>query len=435
MGRDVLRTLLCTAALVAAGCGGGSPAPPTAPAPTPAPPAAPTRGSLSGSILQAGTDRPASGARVDIVEGINEGAAATADAEGRYRVENLEFGTFTVRVLAAGFDSESLAVTLTGDQTLNVALRPSAPPPPPPPTVAIAGTVVDGLSQQALPGALVRIDGLGETTTGADGGFAFEAGDPEQVRAVRVTSPTTVERATRLRVPGPAATVSLMPTSLDLAAFNQMFRATGDLHRWVTPPRLVIQRRALRFTDVNAASYTATANLLSDEEVTSLVADFEWALAQLTAGNITRFAGVDVETAEEDASVVVTRPGRILAARYEGLTAATNYWGYARWSGNGLGEVTTGIIKLDRTFELSASPYRRSLRAHELGHALGYQHVTARDSVMQSHARTEPTPFDRDAARIAFQRPPRNRAPDADPDPFVGNLRALAAQVFWAGSH
>ena len=47
--------------------------------------------------------------------------------------------------------------------------------------------------------------------------------------------------------------------------------------------------------------------------------------------------------------------------------------------------------------------------------ALGYQHVTARTSVMNSQARTEPNDFDRSAALIAFQRPPGNRSPDVDP--------------------
>jgi hypothetical protein len=90
-----------------------------------------------------------------------------------------------------------------------------------------------------------------------------------------------------------------------------------------------------------------------------------------------------------------------------------------------------GILKIDHGFDTSGSPFRRSLRAHELGHTLGYRHVTLRDSVMQSHARTEPNAFDRDGARLAFQRPPGNRPPDVDPDPFVGNF---ASQIFWAGA-
>jgi hypothetical protein len=428
---------LLTLAILTAACGGGSPAQPAPPPPPPAPPPpAPVVATLSGTISRSDTKAPAPGARLDVVEGVNQGVTATADEEGRYRLENLSLGAFTVRVQATGFEAESRPVTLAADQTLDVALRPApVPPPPPEPGISFGGLVVDGLSARGLSGAVVRIDGLGETTTAEDGTFTFSTSESQEPRTVTITSSSTVERGTRLRVPGPSATVSLIPSSFDLAAFNQMFRGTGALHRWVTAPRLVIQRRALRFTDLTSFSYEATASLMADAEVSGLVADLEWALAQLTDGTFTHFAGVDVEAADEGASVEVSRPGAIVIARYEGLTAGTNFWGYARWSWNGLGELQGAIVKLDRAFEVSGSPFRRSLRAHELGHALGYWHVTLRDSVMQSHARTEPNVFDRDGARIAFQRPTLNRAPDLDPDPFVGNFRALASQLFWAGSH
>jgi hypothetical protein len=78
--------------------------------------------------------------------------------------------------------------------------------------------------------------------------------------------------------------------------------------------------------------------------------------------------------------------------------------------------------------------FRRSLRAHELGHALGYSHVTVRTSVMNSNARTEPNEFDREATQIVYQRPPGNRSPDTDPDPFSINTMRLTAR--WsAGIH
>ena len=76
-----------------------------------------------------------------------------------------------------------------------------------------------------------------------------------------------------------------------------------------------------------------------------------------------------------------------------------------------------GIVMLDRDFERRATPSRRALRSHELGHALGYAHVSGRESVMNASGSTEPTPFDRDATRIAFQRKPGSRSPDVDPDP------------------
>jgi hypothetical protein len=59
------------------------------------------------------------------------------------------------------------------------------------------------------------------------------------------------------------------------------------------------------------------------------------------------------------------------------------------------------------------------LRIHELGHALGYKHVTARPSIMNPSLGVDVTEFDRHGAAIAFQRPPGNRAPDTDPAPDV----------------
>jgi Matrixin len=108
-----------------------------------------------------------------------------------------------------------------------------------------------------------------------------------------------------------------------------------------------------------------------------------------------------------------------------GLTARTGFWGYSRWqSADGI--VYAGIIMLDWDFERSGSPYQGFLRAHELGHALGYNHVTSRTSIMNSSARYSINTFDIDAFRIAFQRPPGNRSPDTDPDQASVNVASIA---------
>jgi len=52
---------------------------------------------------------------------------------------------------------------------------------------------------------------------------------------------------------------------------------------------------------------------------------------------------------------------------------------------------------------------------HELGHALGYQHVESRTSIMNPSVGPEPTEFDRLGAIIAFARPAGNKSPDVDP--------------------
>src|SRR5262249_7764535 len=153
---------------------------------------------------------------------------------------------------------------------------------------------------------------------------------------------------------------------------------------------------------------------------------------QLTGNTFGSLASQQQEAAAEGASVRVSRTGLIVVARYEGLTAATGYWGYTRWAWNGAGQVQAAIIMLDRGFDPSNSVFLRSLHAHEFGHALGYNHVTLRKSVMNNDARTEPNTFDRDGATLAFERPPLNGTPDIDPDPFTLNLMRNSPLV-WRG--
>lgn len=333
---------------------------------------------------------------------------------------------FACAAAACGSGSSSRGPTPT---------TPTSPTPPQAQTSGINGTAIDAVTDRPLGGVTVRVDGLGEAVTSASGAFHLDAADPQLVRPVSVSSSQTVERATRLRVPGPDATLTLMPSTLDLTAFDQMFRGNaGALRRWTSAPRILVQSRVLQFTNVSDLDYTALGPVMSDGEATALVGDLTWALPQLTGSTFSAFAGEERETAAEGDRVRVSRSGLIVVARYEGLTAATGYWGYTRWSWNGAGEMMAAIVMLDRGFDTSSSPYRRSLRAHEFGHALGYNHVTGRASVMNQAATIEPNPFDRDAAKFAFQRPPLNRSPDIDPDPFTGNLRALVSQIFWAGA-
>jgi hypothetical protein len=291
------------------------------------------------------------------------------------------------------------------------------------------------VSGQPAAGATIRIDGVGDVTAAGDGSFALGAsGGGAALRAVTVSSASTIERSTWAVVPGAALSISLMPSSLDLTAFNQMFRGNnGELHRWTSAPAVVVQRRALRFTNLTDLSYPVTSAVMPDSEADAIVSDLMWALPQLSANVFPAFASIQRETAAEGETVAAFRRGVVVVAVADGLTAATSYAGYTRWAWNATGEMIDALIVIDRTFDGSSSSYRRTVRAHELGHALGYNHVTARASVMDPTATTEPTPFDRDGARIAFQRPLLNRSPDADPKPAIGtNGRSTA--VFRSGA-
>ena len=400
--------------------------PPPTPTPTPAP-----RWRLTGTVSDRGTNAALGGVRLAISTGPNAARVATSDAQGRYQLDDLEAGNANVEARLQGYVLQTRAVTLDANRSVDFALERDAPVPPSGPPAS--GRTLDAISEQPLAGVTVRIDGFGETKTSGDGTFNLTGAGVAGAVALTASSSMTVERHTRIRYPAEAPTLTLIPRSISLTAFDEMFRARGGLHRWVQAPRLVIQRRVLQFTNINDGSYIATGAVITDAEVNELLADLSWALPQLSDGTFRSFAGVQVETAAAQEAVPVARPGFIVVARYEGLSAATTYWGYSRWAWNTAGEVEAGVMILDNAFELSGSPFRRSLRAHELGHTLGYDHVTTCPSVMNAAARLDPTPFDLDAARIAFQRLPLNQSPDTDPDPIVVKRMSASGQS-WTGS-
>ena len=79
--------------------------------------------------------------------------------------------------------------------------------------------------------------------------------------------------------------------------------------------------------------------------------------------------------------------------------------------------------------QAGAAPFSAVI-AHELGHALGFAHVSATPSVMAATVFSDVTDFDRQAAAIVFQRPAGNRAPDVDPDvPLNQPARRFGSQT------
>jgi len=386
---------------------------------------------VTGIVTDAMTQSAVPGAKVAVVDGASAGKTATADADGRYSLADLSSGPISIRATADGFEAETRSLTLSSNTTADLALRRAASQPPTGPTMS--GSVVDALSNQGVPDATIRIDGVGETTSAGDGRFSIVVPEPAQIRRVHASAFSAIERVTRMRVPASGALVNLMPASIDLAAFDQMFRGNeGMLHRWVAAPRIVIQRRALQFTNTNDAQYRATSAVISDADVNALMSDLAGALPKLTGGTFAGFAEQRVETAAEGDMVSVTRPGWIVVARYQGLATANGYWGYTRWAWNGAGEVQAASIMFDDVFEASFSPYARSLHAHELGHALGYNHVSIRPSVMNIDAKTDICDWDRDGASLAFMRPTLNQSPDVDPEPYTVNA-LRSGGLTWSG--
>ena len=400
------------AALLLSACGSRSA---TSPSPIDATPG-PVHHSLSGVVLFVPASPAGVLARVDVVAGENSGEFTLATADGRYVLSQLLPGDMTLVASAAGYGSATTRVTLTADLITDFGLQAL-------PLVTI-GRAVDALTRAGLGDIAFVGPGVSGAPTDATGAFQMITTDtsPGDRRLV-FTGANVVERRTAVRVPGADALISLIAATFNLAAFDEMFRAP-ELTRWTSAPPLVVERRVVQFTNADMLEGTGLGDMMSPAEADSVVADLNRAISPMTGRAFREFSSVRTALSGAGSVVDLWSEGAITVSWATGLQAATGSWAYGRWSSKGDGTVTTGLLILDTGFQRSGSPFVRSLRIHELGHALGYSHVTATPSVMNATALLEPTAFDRDATRIAFDRQPGNRSPDIDPDSTTHHLNS-----------
>lgn len=304
------------------------------------------------------------------------------------------------------------------------------------PTAPDAARVFEGQAVSAIDGTAmgavnIRIGNGSAVQTDANGNFHVDVGSPGTYAAV-VTGAPVVER--RTSVTGPTAErtkMTLIPATFDLDAFNEMFRATSNrLQRWTERPSLVVLGSVMKYVNGARDEYEATAEQLSDAETAAFIAHLTEGLALLTGGTYTSFASVVIERPPPGQQVNVQRARTIVAGRYVGIYTSRNTIGYGAWADQPDGTVVGGSMWLDRDFDRD-NAQRRLLRIHELGHALGYTHVTARTSVMNPVLGPEPTDFDRAGALIAFQRPVGNTSPDSDPGGTARAFRATDGTARW----
>jgi hypothetical protein len=293
---------------------------------------------------------------------------------------------------------------------------------------------LDGVTVNAIDGApagglTVQVGTARGVTTDAAGYFTTEIAGPGQYAAV-VSGSGIVER--RTTVTGPAserARLTLVPASFDLQAFDEMFRTSNArLQRWTTRPMLVVVASVMSYRG-QAESYVATSEAMSDGEVSLLVSHLTEGLEMLTGGRHTTFADVQIERPAAGERTSIARAGAIVVGRYDGVKSLAGTVGYGQWAEQEDGTIGAGAMFLDHGFDRD-DQRRRLLRIHELGHALGLTHVESRPSIMNPALGAEPTEFDRQAAVIAFQRPPGNVAPDTDP--ASASRWSAGSRVRWA---
>ena len=232
-------------------------------------------------------------------------------------------------------------------------------------------------------------------------GVANAAPPPESAR--RCDASTTQRDASSepqaLRVGGAGG---IRVNLTDGKAFDEMLHGEyGTPLRWDRVPELVVLMPVMQYEKGRGTRYRATAQQLTTDEADALVADLTRAISVLTDGVFQGFAAVHRETAAAGDVVNVMRPGQIVVARYDGVREQLSTIGFGgRSTRSDL--IRAGSIILDNEFDRT-STLRRLLRTHELGHALGYNHVHSRASIMNPKIGPEPNDFDRAVARVAFQ--------------------------------
>lgn len=300
-----------------------------------------------------------------------------------------------------------------------------------PSSTVLQGQTVNAIDGSPAPSLSVRIGSRFPVTTDGSGFFQIDdLGDPATHRAI-IGGGSVVERETRISGPSSARTrVSMIPSSFDLRAFDEMFRTSnGQLQRWTSRPALVILASVMEYRNTTGQTHDATGEQLTDDEVAQLRAHLSEGLALLTGNAFTDFSSVDVERPAGGTRVSTLRSGRIVVGRYKGIVSLANTIGYGLWSEQPDGTIVGGAMYLDRDFDREDGR-RRLLRIHELGHALGYMHVESRTSIMNPSIGPEPTDFDRAGAIVAFARPVGNKSPDIDPASSV--LAASTGEGRWS---
>ena len=171
--------------------------------------------------------------------------------------------------------------------------------------------------------------------------------------------------------------------------------------RWAGAPQLVVLTSVMNYRMGSAVAYEATGDVLGSDEADELVADLTGALRVLTNDTVTRFAGVRLERPAPGAMARIVRPGVVVVGRYRGIRELRRTIGFGgRVPGPGQ-SISSAAVLLDSDFDRT-SPQRQLLRAHELGHALGYDHIDSRPSIMNSQIGSDLTDLDRELARRAF---------------------------------
>lgn len=216
--------------------------------------------------------------------------------------------------------------------------------------------------------------------------------------AVTAESPLSAAGGSSLSSP-----IDSAATSTNSLRDEMLHGAAGQWQHWTSAPELVVLTSVMQYQADARGQYIATSEVLTADVAKSLVDDLTEALRILTNGTFEQFDRIEYETAVAGANVSIVRPRQIVVARYQGLQHLAQTIGLGGRKAARNGAIIGAAILLDNDFDRSSGK-RRLLRTHELGHALGYNHVTSRPSIMNPRIGPQMTDSDRQIVTLAFHR-------------------------------
>ena len=216
--------------------------------------------------------------------------------------------------------------------------------------------------------------------------------------AAAADSPLRPDRDSR-----PSSAIDSAATSTNSLRDEMLHGAAGQWQHWTSVPELVVLTSVMQYHADARGTYIATSEALTADAAKNLVDDLTDALRLLTNGTFEQFGRIEFETAVAGANVSIVRPRQIVVARYRGLQDLAHTIGLGGRKAARNGAIIGAAILLDNDFD-RGSGKRRLLRTHELGHALGFNHVTSRPSIMNPRIGPQMTESDREVVMLAFHR-------------------------------
>jgi hypothetical protein len=277
------------------------------------------------------------------------------------------------------------------------------------PTRILTGTAASAIDEAPVAGVTVTIDGHGTSTTDANGAFVIASSGPGGVYRATVSGSAAVTRQTTVTLPPDTVVFTLIPSTFDIVSFDQFARGmgSGSLIRWTSPPALVVETSIV---STPGAQNLATTEQIASSEVERVIARLSQALPWMTGSTFSAFASITRQTTPAGHAIRMYTRGVITVVYYTEPNGACGQGGPGVDPGES--QAVSGAMWL----KLGCATSNTTTMVHELGHALGYGHVTGSPSVMRPTGGIDVSSFDLAAAAIVFRRPPGNRAPDSDLD-------------------